>query len=64
MKGLSILYDQVKKRRIVQIDMEAIRKDPEAFEDMMDVLIAESRRNEPTITLDAYLKSAKRRKRA
>lgn len=64
MKGLSILYDEANKRRIVQIDMEAIRKDPEAFEDMMDVLIAESRRNEPTITLDAYLKSAKRRKRA
>lgn len=63
MKGLSILYDEAKKRRIVQIDMEAIRKDPDAFEDMMDVLIAESRRNEPTISLDAYLKSAKRRKR-
>jgi hypothetical protein len=64
MKGLSILYDEAKKKRIVQIDMDAIRKDPEAFEDMMDVLIAESRRNEPTISLDAYLKQAsKRRKR-
>ncbi len=64
MKGLSILYDEVKKKRIVQIDMDAISKDPEAFEDLMDVLVAESRRNEPTITLDAYLKSAKRRKRS
>jgi hypothetical protein len=64
MKGLSILYDEVKKKRIVQIDMDTIAKDPEAFEDLMDVLVAESRRNEPTITLEAYLKSAKRRRRS
>jgi hypothetical protein len=63
MKGLSILYDEAKKKRIVQIDMDAIRKDPEAFEDLMDVLIAESRRNEPTISLDTYLKQAAKRKK-
>lgn len=65
MKGMTILYDEARKKRIVQIDMEAIRKDPEAFEDMMDVLIAESRRSEPTISLDTYLKqTARRRKRS
>ncbi|MFN8351586.1 MAG: hypothetical protein U0U25_09005 [Flavobacteriales bacterium] len=62
---MTILYDEARKKRIVQIDMEAIRKDPEAFEDMMDVLIAESRRSEPTISLDTYLKqTARRRKRS
>ena len=63
MKGVSILYDEVRKKRIVQIDMDALGKDPEAIEDLMDVLVAQSRRNEPTITLNAYLKSAKRRKK-
>ncbi len=63
MKGVSILYDEVRKKRIVQIDMDSIAKDPEALEDLMDVLVAESRRNEPTISLDAYLKTAKRTKR-
>lgn len=60
MKGVSILFDERKKKRIVQIDMEAIRKDPEGVEDLLDVLIAESRKNEPTISLDAYVKSVKR----
>jgi hypothetical protein len=63
MKGVSILFDERKKKRIVQIDLEAIRKDPEGLEDLVDVLVAESRRNEPTITLDAYLKSVKRSKK-
>ena len=57
MKGVSILYDEKKKKRIVQIDLEFIRKDPTAFEDLMDGLIAGSRRGEPTITLDAYVGS-------
>ncbi len=60
MKGLSILLDERSNKRIVQIDLEAIRKDPEALEDLMDVLVAESRRKEPTISLDDYLRSRKR----
>ncbi len=55
MKGVSILFDERKKKRIVQIDMDAIRKDPEGLEDLLDVLVAESRRNEPTISLDEYV---------
>ncbi len=63
MKGVSFLYDELKKKRIVQIDLESIRKDPEGFEDLVDVLIAESRKNEPTVSLADYIKSAKRRKK-
>lgn len=61
MKGVSILFDERKKKRIVQIDMDAIRKDPEGLEDLMDVLVAESRKGEPTISLDDYVKSVKRK---
>ncbi|HOY29524.1 MAG TPA: hypothetical protein PLR96_11155 [Flavobacteriales bacterium] len=63
MKGVSILFDERKKKRIVQIDLEAIRKDPEGLEDLVDVLVAESRKNEPTVSLDAYLRSPKRSKK-
>jgi len=56
MKGVSILMNERSKKRIVQIDMDAIRKDPEGFEDLMDVLVAESRRNEPTVSLEKYLR--------
>lgn len=54
MNGSGIQYDEPTKKRIMQIDMEATRKDPEGFEDLMDVLIAESRLNELTISLDVY----------
>lgn len=57
MKGLSILYDERRKKRIVQIDLDTVSKDPEAVEDLLDVLVAEARRDEPTISLDAYLRS-------
>lgn len=63
MRGVSILFDERKKKRIVQIDMDAINKNPEAIEDLMDILVAESRRDEPTISLDEYAKSAKRAKK-
>ena len=60
MKGVSILFDERRKKRIVQIDMDALNKDPEAIEDLLDMLIAESRRKEPTIGLDDYVRSVKR----
>lgn len=64
MKGVSILMNERSKKRIVQIDMDAIRKDPEGFEDLMDVLVAESRRNEATVSLDEYVRTSKQRKKA
>ncbi len=64
MKGVNILMNERSKKRIVQIDMDAIRKDPEGFEDLMDALVAESRKSEPAISLDEYLKAYKRRKKS
>lgn len=60
MKGLSILYDERRKKRIVQIDLDTVSKDPEAVEDLLDVLVAEARRDDPTISLDAYLTNHQR----
>lgn len=61
MKGVSILYDEQRKKRIVQIDLEEISKDPEAFEDLLDGLIAEERRNEPSISHKTVMRSLRKR---
>ena len=46
-KGIRLLTDETEKRQYVQIDIETLLKEPEAVEDYLDGLIAESRRNEP-----------------
>lgn len=61
MKGVSILYDERKKKRIVQIDMDVLSKDPEAIEDLIDGLIAQGRRNEPTVSHESLMRSLKKR---
>jgi len=61
MKGVSILYDERRKKRIVQIDLDALSKEPEAIEDLLDGLIAEQRRNEPGIPHEEVVRSLKRR---
>ena len=61
MKGVSIIHDETKKKRYLQIDIAAIGKDPEAIEDLFDVIVVESRRNEPTITLEEFERRLKKR---
>jgi len=61
MKGVTILFDEARKKRIVQIDLDQLSKDPEAIEDRLDGLIAEQRKNEPTVTHEALVRSLKKR---
>ena len=61
MKGVTILFDEARKKRIVQIDLDLLSKDPEAIEDLLDGLIAEQRKNEPTVTHEALVRSLKKR---
>ncbi len=49
MKGVSIIHDETRKKRYVQIDLDLISKDREAVDDYLDVLVAESRRNDEMI---------------
>lgn len=63
MKGVSILLDERRKKRIVQIDMDTFVKDPEALQDLVDVIRAESRKNEPTVSLDDYIASTKTKRK-
>ena len=46
MKGVTILTDEKKKRKILQVDIKTVAKNPDEFEDLIDVLVAESRKSE------------------
>lgn len=63
MKGVSIIEDKTKKRRYVQIDLKAVKDDREWIRDVVDLMIAESRRDEkrvPWTEIKAKLKKAGR----
>lgn len=49
MKGVSVLYDETRKKRIVQIDMELIERRRDDLEDMFDILVAESRKDDEMV---------------
>ena len=50
MKGFSLLADKTNKRKILQIDVKELVKNPQKFEDMVDVLVAEERKTEKSIS--------------
>jgi hypothetical protein len=56
MDGILYLIDDKNKKRYVQIDLE---KYGEIWEDFYDLIIANSRENEPTITLEELEKELK-----
>jgi len=61
MKGVTILTDEKKRRKIVQVDIKEIARNPDEFEDLIDVLVAESRRNEPKVSFEAVKKNLKKK---
>ncbi len=51
MKGVSFVTDETHNRRYAQIDLKGIAGfDDEKFEDLMDLIIAESRKDEQSIS--------------
>lgn len=46
MKGVTFLKDETNKRDLVQIDMKILEGDAEKVEDLIDLLIAESRKHD------------------
>ena len=61
MKGVTILTDEKKRRKIYQIDIKEVVKNPGEFEDLIDVLVAESRKNEPKVSFEEVKKNLKRK---
>ena len=60
MKGVTILTDEKKKRKILQVDIKEVAKNPNDFEDLIDVLIAESRKDDKKISWEAAKKQLKK----
>ena len=60
MKGVSFITDETKKKRFVQIDLETLKKYDDRIEDLFDVIIAESRKDEEKISIEDAKKMLKK----
>lgn len=49
LKGVRLITDETENRRYVQIDLVTLAKEPEAVDEYLDGLIAQGRKNEPSI---------------
>jgi hypothetical protein len=59
-KGFSLLIDKKSKKEILQIEVKELVKNPQIFEDILDVLIAEERKNEKSIPWEKAKKQLKK----
>jgi hypothetical protein len=60
MKGVIFLKDEKNNKQILQIDIKEVAKNPAKFEDLMDVIIAEARRDEKKISWEMAKKQLKK----
>ena len=61
MKGVNFITDENNKRKAVIIELKTIEKHQEEVEDLLDVIIAESRKDEPKRNWDDVKKSLKKK---
>jgi hypothetical protein len=50
MKGITFITDETHNKRFVQIDLEELQKHQNKIEDLLDVIIAESRKDDEDIS--------------
>jgi hypothetical protein len=60
MKSVTFLTDKKRNREILQIDLKTLSKYPDEVEDLVDVIIAESRKNEKSISMENAKKILKK----
>ncbi len=60
MKGISLIHDETKKKRYVQIDLDLIGSKRGEVDDYLDLLLIESRKDEPTVPFEEVEKRIKR----
>ena len=59
MKGVSYVTDHQNKKIAVQIELKILEKYDEQMEDLIDGIIAESRRDEQRVPLNKVIRSLK-----
>ena len=61
MKGVNYVTDDKSRKVAVQIELKILEKYDEEIEDMIDGIIAESRKNEERVPLDKVIKGLKKK---
>lgn len=60
MKGVSYITDEKNRKKAVVIDLKTLEEYDDQIENLFDVIIAESRRDEPAITWEKLKKRLKK----
>jgi hypothetical protein len=61
MKGVDFITDDKNRRKAVIIEIKTIERHPEEVEDLIDVIVAESRRDEPKRSWEDVKKSLRKK---
>jgi hypothetical protein len=59
MKGVTFISDENNKKRFVQIDLEQLEEHQGEIEDLLDVVVSESRKNDDEISWEELKKQLK-----
>ena len=60
MKGVTFITDETHNKRFIQIDLSQLEKQEEAIHEFIDVLIAESRKDEESTSLEKAISELKK----
>jgi hypothetical protein len=61
MKGVSYITDEKSRKKAVVIEMKTLEKFDEQIEDLFDAIIAEARRDEPSVSWEILKKRLKKK---
>lgn len=61
MKGISFITDSNNNRKAVMIDYSVLRNHEAELEDLLDMIIAESRKEEESIPFEKVVKTLKKK---
>jgi quinol monooxygenase YgiN len=61
MKGISYITDSHNKKKAVVIELKVIEHHQKEIEDLLDVIVAESRKDDTTVTWEEVKKKLKRK---
>lgn len=63
MKGISYITDEKSRKKAVVIDIKTLQKYNKQIEDLLDVIIAESRAEEPSVTWETVKRKLKKKQK-
>lgn len=63
MKGVTIMTEEKSGKRIAQLDLSLLSKNTKELEDLFDILIAESRKDEKDISWNEIKKDLKKKRK-